>query len=408
MSKAANGEGSIYPYRNGYAAYAWVTRPDGTSYRKYVYGADRESTHAKWIKLKNEAHDGPIATSSLTVAEYLTYWLREVIKPNRSPHTYVSYEGIVRLFIVPGLGTMRLTRLQQQPRKVQQWINRVAQACQCCAQGKDERRSIEKRRCCARKPKICCEQRVSARYLSDIRTCFRSALSSAIDDELISKNVAKSLKLPRVRKPKRKRWTSEEARRFLHSAKADSDRLYAAYVLILVMAMRKGEVLGLPDDYVDLVNEELEIGYQLQRLDRQLYHRETKSDASDDTLPLPDIVVSALRRRLDERDREREAAGEAWQGSRLVFTTRYGRPVEPRNFNRSWDARCRKAGVPKITVHQGRRTCGSLLADLEVHPRVAMGILRHAHFDVTMEIYTDASSEATRAGLKKLGDSLDG
>jgi integrase len=69
-----------------------------------------------------------------------------------------------------------------------------------------------------------------------------------------------------------------------------------------------------------------------------------------------------------------------------MFTTHYGSPIDPRNFNRTWEARIRKAGVFKITVHDGRRTSGSLLADLDVHPRVAMHILRHAQFSITMEI----------------------
>jgi hypothetical protein len=49
-----------------------------------------------------------------------------------------------------------------------------------------------------------------------------------------------------------------------------------------------------------------------------------------------------------------------------------------------------------------------LLIDLEVHPRVIMQILRHAQFAVTMEIYAQASSGATREALKRLGESLDG
>jgi integrase len=59
-------------------------------------------------------------------------------------------------------------------------------------------------------------------------------------------------------------------------------------------------------------------------------------------------------------------------------------------------------------VHDARRTCGSLLADLDVHPRVAMSILRHARFSITMEIYTQVSSKSTREALKRLGESLDG
>ena len=50
--------------------------------------------------------------------------------------------------------------------------------------------------------------------------------------------------------------------------------------------------------------------------------------------------------------------------------------------------------------------CGSLLADLDVHPRVAMEVLRHADFAVTMEIYTQVSSKQTREALKRLGESL--
>jgi hypothetical protein len=47
-------------------------------------------------------------------------------------------------------------------------------------------------------------------------------------------------------------------------------------------------------------------------------------------------------------------------------------------------------------------------ADLDVHPRVAMQILRHAQFALTMEIYTQVSSKATQDVLRKLGESLDG
>jgi len=91
-----------------------------------------------------------------------------------------------------------------------------------------------------------------------------------------------------------------------------------------------------------------------------------------------------------------------------VFASRLGTPIEPRNFNRSWDARIARAGVRKITLHDARRTCASLLADLDVHPRVAMQIMRHAEFSITMEIYTKVSDKGTRDALKKLGDSLDG
>ena len=98
--------------------------------------------------------------------------------------------------------------------------------------------------------------------------------------------------------------------------------------------------------------------------------------------------------------------GDSWINTGLVFTTRHGTPIEPRNFNRSFDRRIIKAEVSKITVHETRKTCGSLLAALDVHPRVAMWILRHSKIAVTMEIYTEVPSAATRDALKKLSQWL--
>jgi hypothetical protein len=46
---------SIAPFRNGYVAYVWVTTPNGQTTRKYVYGPDRDTLHAKWVKPYQEA-----------------------------------------------------------------------------------------------------------------------------------------------------------------------------------------------------------------------------------------------------------------------------------------------------------------------------------------------------------------
>jgi integrase len=392
----ANGEGSIFPYRNGFAAYVWVSKPNGQRQRKYIYGKTREEVHEKWLKLQQRARQGPVATSVPKLGEFLAYWLEEVVKPNLAPATYVNYEMFVRRHITPLLGARRLDRLSV--RDVQTWINEVARTCQCCVQGKDTARAENKRRCCA--VGKCCEDRLSSRTVSDIRACLRAALSQAVTEDLIAKNMAASIKLPSVRKRKGKAWSSDEARQFLESARSEHDALYAVYVLILV--------LGLTWDDVDLEEGELSIGRQLQRVSRQLLHRETKTAISDATLPLPDICAAALRLRKVEEVHARELAGAAWQGGKLIFTTKWGTPIEPRNFNRSWDARCAKAGVQKITVHDGRRTCATLLVDLDVHPREVMQILRHAQIAVTMEIYAQASSKATRSALKRLGDSLSG
>ena len=299
----------------------------------------------------------------------------------------------------------RLDKLQV--KDIRQWLNKLGRICQCCAQRKDVARPADKRRCCA--VGECCHEILSAGSRKDARNVLRAALTCAVEEQLITWNPAAVIRLSSRREPKRKRrsWTVEEARRFLESARRDGDVLYAAYVLILVLGLRKGELLGLTWELVNFDAREPYVGEQLQRVGRQLLRRETKTETSEAPLPLPDLCVTALKLRQQQQGADRDKADGAWLDNGLVFTTRYGTPIEPRNFNRSFDRRITKAEVSKITVHSARRTCGSLLATLEVHPRVAMQILRHSKIAVTMEIYTEVPSAATRAALKKLGQWLD-
>ena len=65
-----------------------------------------------------------------------------------------------------------------------------------------------------------------------------------------------------------------------------------------------------------------------------------------------------------------------------------------------------RGGGRRLRFNPPRRTCGSLLAALDVHPRVAMQILRHSKISITMEIYTMVPDKATLAALKQLSDAL--
>ena len=107
-----NGEGSIFPYRNGYAAYVWVTTPTGLRDRKWVYGKTREIVHDKWLNLHSAAKAGPVPTSTPSLAQYLNYWLDEIIKPNSAPLTYDTYAMFVRLYVPESLGRKRVDQLQ--------------------------------------------------------------------------------------------------------------------------------------------------------------------------------------------------------------------------------------------------------------------------------------------------------
>ncbi|MFJ8335223.1 tyrosine recombinase XerC [Streptomyces sp. NPDC094437] len=403
--KRGNGEGSIYPYRNSFAAYVWVDTPDGKRKRKYVYGKTRDEVHDKWLNLHMEAKRGPVATRHRTLSTFLSYWLAEIVKPNLAPLTYISYEGSVRLYINPHLGTKRIDKLTV--RDVREWINKLAATCQCCAQGKDAKRRPAVQRCCAIGE--CCETHPSRRVVQAARDALRAALTHAVTEEEISKNVASLVKVPKPRRRKIKPWSVAEAGRFLADCADRGDHLFAAWMLVLCLGLRRGEVLGLTWKSIDFDAGELYVDHQIQRAGRQILHRETKTEESDDFLPLPVLCVKALRMRRAQQIGDRKAAGELWQDiSELVFTTKYGTPIEPGNLTRMFALRARRAGIRVIPLRNTRHTCSSLLVALKVHPKIAQRILRHSQIAMTMEVYAEASEEEVRAAIGKLSDAMGG
>jgi integrase len=402
VSRRHNGEGSIFPYRSGYAAYAWITTPAGRRQRKYVYGKNRRTVHEKWLKLTQAAKAGPVAPRSMRLADFMARWLAETVQPDLAPTTAANYALFTRLYIGPDLGSKRLDRLTV--RDVQLWMNKLKTRCQCCHQGKDSRRPKDRRRCCA--VGACCHQVASEWTRHQAWTVLQSALSAAVREELLTRNVAALVRVPVPRPKRAKAWTAEQSRRFLESARADDDPLYAAYVLMLVLGLRRGELLGLAWDDVDVSEATAWIGWQLQRVNGGLVRRQTKTSASDAPLPLPDICIRALEERRQVEARWRAVAPD-WRESGLVFTSRLGTPVDPRNFHRAFLDRAKRAGVPVTPVHLTRKACASLLVALDVHPRVAMQILRHSKIAVTMEVYAEVVSSSTKDALRRLGEQLD-
>jgi hypothetical protein len=89
---------------------------------------------------------------------------------------------------------------------------------------------------------------------------------------------------------------------------------------------------------VDLVDGSVTMAMQLQRVAGKLRHDETKTGESTRKVALPQPCIRALRRHRAQQAADRLGAGDLWTDSDLVFTTRKGTALEPRNINRTFDA----------------------------------------------------------------------
>src|ERR1700757_3155917 len=166
-----NGSGNISQREDGrYELKVFVNTPDG---------ADAERTRLKDLQRKGI----PVDSTASTVEQYMRYWLREIAQPSVRETTFSSYELLVRLYVVPGLGKRKLRALQAQ--HIRAWLNGLRTTCKCCAQGKDAERATKgKARCCARKPVECCGQVAGTGTLRYLLRLVRAALQDAVEEEL--------------------------------------------------------------------------------------------------------------------------------------------------------------------------------------------------------------------------------
>jgi integrase len=193
-----------------------------------------------------------------------------------------------------------------------------------------------------------------------------------------------------------KPWDLEQTMTFLEAAR--NDPLYTAFVLAVALGLRRGEILGLRWSDIDLERRTLTVRNQLQRVQKQLYADSTKNRRTR-VIPVPLMCVAPLRWQRLRQAAQRLAAGQGWHDSDYVFTTRTGRPVEPRNLSRSFERISDDTGLPRIRLHDARHGCATLLFAAGVPARVVMEILGHSQIAVTMNIYTHVSDDHRREAM---------
>ena len=103
---------------------------------------------------------------------------------------------------------------------------------------------------------------------------------------------------------------------------------------------------------------------------------------------LAEMAVEALTAHRERQLFERRAAAGRWQETGLVFTSRLGTPMEPRNAVRSFKAALKAAGLPERRFHDLRHSCASLLLAEGVPLKVVAEMLGHSTIRLTADTYS--------------------
>ena len=175
---------------------------------------------------------------------------------------------------------------------------------------------------------------------------------------------------------------------------ASEERLAALYVVALHTGLRRGEVLGLLWNDVDLDAGTLSV---MRSLDVDGTLKTPKNLASRRTLKLTPRALGALKAHKVRQNEERLKAGaDVWEDHNLVFPNTIGKPMNAGNFyRREFQPLLKRAGLlgEGFTFHSLRHTFATTLAARGVHPSTAQKMLGHSDIRMTLAIYTHATDE---------------
>jgi len=383
-----NGEGCISQRKDGtWCAVVTVGwKENGKPKQKFFYGKTREEVNQKLIKTLSEIQQGTfVEPAKITVGKWLDTWLKEYARPHIRPSTWQNYEMVIRVHINPAIGGFQLKQLQ--PAYLQKMYNDLREHGRVDKQGG-----------------------LSPRTVRIIHTVMHASLKQALKEGLVARNVAEATTLPRQQKKELRVLTLEEEQRFMNSVA--NDRLGAAFLLDLATGMRLGELLALRWQDVNLKEGVIRVRQALSRVKvpdgptkTALIFQEPKTAKGKRSIPLPEWATAALKAQKARQAQDKLLMGQDYQDNALVFATEEGKPIEPRNFTRTFYQLRKKARLPEnVNFHALRHTYATRLLEANEHPKVVQELLGHSQISMTLDTYSHVLPELKQSAAAKLNN----
>lgn len=364
------GEGSVYRLPDGrWRGVVDLGWHEGRRRRKYVTRHSQSEVVRDLRKLASAAEAGRLPLDrATTLSQWMQRYLDEVAATSVRPSTLRQYRLECRLHIEPALGRVRLDKLT---------------ATQVAAFYQDRLRVL------------------SPGSVRRLHALLPRALTVAVRWQVIPWNPVSAVDPPSLATPEVRPFSVSETKAFLRAV-AD-DRFEARWMLAVSVGMRQGEVLGLSWRDVDLDQRVVHVRQALQFAPGEgLCLVPPKTARSRRVIPISGVIVDALKRRHAQQDADRLAAGEFWEEWGLVFTTRFGTPVSPRNDYRDFRLIVERAGVRRVRLHDLRHTSASLMLAQGVNPRVVMEILGHSQISVNPNTYSHVTTTVSRDAVESM------
>ena len=378
--KRANGEGSIRKRSDGRweGRYTAGYHPDtGKRIIKNVLGKTQAECKAKLKQAIADAEKLDAAKAgTYTVGQWLEVWFNDYAMLKVRPSSHQTYRGYLDHHIKPHIGDVPLARLSSLD------LQRLYKS--LLSNGRVDRIESQKQ------PKG-----LSAKTIRNIHQIIFSALKLAVEQRLILHNPAEGCALPKAEHREMRTLSADQLASFLREAMESG--VYEMYYIDLVTGLRRGELLGLKWEDIDLERGDLRVKRQLSRINGEIVEAPLKTKNAYRTLPLSAEAISVLKAQ------KKKAGSSPW-----VFPSPNGGPLSPDSVLHMLHRVLKRAGLPEVRFHDLRHTFATLALQNGVDIKTVSGMLGHFSAGFTLDTYAHVTTSAKRKAANTMSGVLSG
>lgn len=380
VKKRANGEGSIRKRKDGRWEGRYTAGHDpetGKAIYKNVLGKTQAEVKQKLKQAIGETQALDVTkVGKYTVGEWMEVWFHDYAKIKVRPSSHQTYQGYIHNHIRPNIGDISLEKLTSLD--LQKFYKKLLTT------GRVDRVEAKGQ------PKG-----LSAKTVRNIHQILSSALKLAQEQRLTLTNPAEGCALPRVEHQEMKTLTTVQLASFFREARESG--VFELYYLELATGLRRGELLGLKWEDIDLERGDLRVRRQVSRINGEVVEAPLKTKNAYRTLPLAEDTVSVLR------EQRRKVGNSPW-----VFPSPNGGPISPDSVLHMLHRVLKRAGLPKVRFHDLRHTFATLALQNGVDVKTVSGMLGHFSAGFTLDTYAHITSAAQRKAAQTMGSVLAG
>jgi integrase len=331
IRKKASGkyEARYYDPRGRLRGKSFATK---TAARQFLAEIETDKRRGEWVDPRS---------GQVRFRDFAEDWLATIA--DRKPSTRARYESLLRVWITPHFGDLRLSSIERV--QIQAWLAQL---------------------------------RATGVGSGTVRNAFRvlsSVLAEAAHSKLIAANPATGFKLPAPRREEMRFLTPSEIRRL-------ADAIEPPFRALVLMAgftgLRWGELAALHREHLDLLRGSVDVRYSVSEVNGHIEEVGTKTGERR-TVPLPKFLCDIL---LDHLGHFSSPDG-------LVFTSPEGGPLRRQNFySRHFKPALGRSGLDPLRFHDLRHSAASIAINRGANVLQVQNMLGHSSATVTLDTYS--------------------